>query len=48
MAEAALALGKIEGLCAVTDTPTLNGRSYNEIYKRIMQGADYREDLCQR
>ena len=46
MAEAAViknnGLGKIEGLCACYTKATLNGRSYNEIYQRILNGKDFR------
>lgn len=35
-------LGKIEGLAAVYNKPTLNDRSYADIYKRLLSGKDYR------
>lgn len=35
-------LGQVEGLCACYTKATLNGRPYDEIYKRILRGEDYR------
>lgn len=35
-------LGKISGLCACTSRETLNGRGYDEIYKGILAGENYR------
>lgn len=35
-------LGKIEGIAAVYNKPTLNERSYADIYKRLLSGKDYR------
>ena len=35
-------LGQVTGLCACYTKATLNGRPYDEIYKRILRGEDYR------
>ena len=35
-------LGQVTGLCACYTKATLNGRPYDEIYKRILRGDDYR------
>ena len=35
-------LGQIEGLCACYSKKTLNGRGYENIFKRILRGEDYR------
>lgn len=32
----------IDGLCAVFNKETLNGRGYSEIYRRLLDGQDYR------
>ena len=32
----------IEGLCAVFSKETLNGRSYSQIYRNLLDGKDYR------
>lgn len=42
MAEVAKGLGQIHGLCAVTNRKTYNGRGYDEIYRRILDGQDFR------
>lgn len=35
-------LGKISGLCACVDKATLNGRPYDEIYRGMLAGDNYR------
>lgn len=35
-------IGKIEGLCADYSQSTLNGRPYDKIYERILEGKDFR------